>query len=420
MAYKGVVLVLLLWIQSLFINALATKGSTKQKKEPVWSQLDLTSKTSTEDLEKHNARVLTMAQNLLNPWNKDDYLVSPIGLYGMLGTLSLMVKTGTSLSRDLDTTLQLGGQSLTSSSMALWNERWKKHKGLVFDTAMIWPRSLPSIQGTHLETILKESHTTLVDSSTTLKTFTKKFGYGQNFINPFLEKQLKTLGFINMVTFHLIWPVPPKIVAPQKYTYQYENNEIVKHIAYMKHSLNTKYHENENFKACLLPLAKSQGSPVGPLVVYVVSLKSTQENPFTFQAMWPTIYEELNKKKVEYVEIYHPAASFMGRRHFNEKKFPTLLKKKNADLSPLLSSDRKVTVTLTQIHKFCMDKDSVPKQQDDDTPELAICFPNILRFEEPFYIVLVNPKTGVIAFKTKVNEGLDANTYSCTEAKENV
>ncbi|KAJ1500853.1 hypothetical protein HMI54_010414 [Coelomomyces lativittatus] len=410
MAYKRLVLVLLLWIQSLLINAQYHRRSSNQIEEPVLSALDITSKISTEDVEKHNSRVLAMTQKLLHKWKTDVYFFSPIGLYSMLGTLSLMVKTGTTSNYDLDTTLQLNGQSLTPSLMYLWNQHWIKQSDFQLINVFIWPKYLSSIQGTKLESKLKESNTAILDSPKALTTFAGKVIYGP-ILKPYIEENLMTPGLVNIMMYHFTWLQAPEITNPRKYTYQYKKKRRVKKIRYMKHSFHTQCSDNESYKACILPLAKSQKTPAAPLVAYIVSMKSTQEN-LKIQNMWSTIYTEMNKAEKLMADIYLPGIDLEYKRKYTEKNFKELLKENNQDFI----SSHKETLTLTQIYKFCMDKKSLSVIEGvEEQFHQGTCSSQKMEFDQPFYIVLVDPKTDVIAFMTKVKEGLDAEYPFCNE-----
>ncbi|KAJ1499771.1 hypothetical protein HMI54_011427 [Coelomomyces lativittatus] len=364
-----------------------------------------------ESITNHNKLAQTMTTTVLNSKNNFN-LFSPIGLYSALGMLYLMANNRSESKNEINTLLGSNDKSLTAELMYEWSEYWIKKNDLVFANVFMRPKTFSSLEGTTLEEILKKSNTTLLGSQTDLNTFVDKVTQGQIKEIPIKEKG-NTQVFVNIMMLRFTWPKKPRISSPKKFTYyDKKGNPVEKKIQYMLHSLPTKFSFENEYKACILPLATKEGGSIAPLAAYIFSFYDPDKE-VQLGTEWTVIYEDLKQQKESSLNIFIPNVKLEQEIEFTKVLFPKLLRKNNKDFNPIVASND-VTIFLSQINKFCMDKDGVSAVSATRSLLSTKNLPSEMIFNKPFYIVLANPDTGVAVFSAKVAEGLDSKYSSCS------
>ncbi|KAJ1499458.1 hypothetical protein HMI54_009171 [Coelomomyces lativittatus] len=372
--------------------------------------LDLNSQTSRKTIADHNQRVLDMTTKVLN-WKNDFKLFSPIGLYSALGMLSLMANKGSPSRNEINTLLGSNDKFLTAELMYVWSEYWIKKNDLVFANVFMRPKTFSSLEGTTLEEILKKSNTTLLGSKPALNKFVDKVTHGQIKEIP-IEQEGNTQVFVNIMMLRFSWHKKPRISPRQVFNYYDENgNPLMKNIQYMKHIFDAKLSEGNGYKACILPLVTMMKGSTAPLAAYIFSFDDPKKE-VQLGTAWTAVYKDLNKQAERPLILHIPNADLEQKIEFTKGMFPNLLRDDNKDFNPIVASND-VTVFLSQINRFCMDKDGVSAVSATHSNIGVKRFPTTLTFDTPFYIVLANPDTGVAVFSVKVAEGLDSSSHSC-------
>ncbi|KAJ1515747.1 hypothetical protein HMI54_005771 [Coelomomyces lativittatus] len=359
----------------------------------------------------HTQRVLVMTTAVLN-WENDFNLFSPIGLYSALGMLSLMANKGSPSRKEINTLLGTNDKSLTPDLMYVWSEYWIKKNDLVFTNAFMRPSTFSSIEGTTLEKILKKSNTTFLDTETALNKFVDKATQGQIKKIPVQQKK-NTQVFVNVIMLRFTWLNQASLTGPEDFYLDFHQKSKTS-IHYMKHRVTTKFSGSSNYKACILPLATKVKGSTAPLAAYIFSfLKPLKKG--TLGDHWKAIYEDLKQQKEGSIEILIPNAELEQKIEFSKNMFPNLLRKVNKDFNPIVAKDD-VTVFLSQINKFCMDKEGVSAVSVTKVEISSRMSRPTMTFNKPFYVVLANPETGVAVFSAKVTKGLDSGHHSCMKS----
>ncbi|KAJ1508875.1 hypothetical protein HMI54_015061 [Coelomomyces lativittatus] len=375
---------------------------------------DLDSLNSKSIIAQHNKRALGFTSTFLKKWNNDFDLFSPVGLYSMLGMLSLMAKSGSLSSTELKNSLNLQGQVLDASKMHVWSEYLIKKYNLVFANAFMTPTS-PIPFETEFNSILKQSNMALENSVRNLNALADTLSQGQIKNIPLRQGPTK-LTLVNIVMPRFTWLHAPTISSLQNYQFE-KNGRLQKiQIRYMKHNVRTKFSVTKEYQACILPIVQSVQGLTKPLSVYIFSFPTALDAK-KLGEMWTKIYHELRRKKDLFIDVFLPSAAVEQTIEFSKDLFPKLLRENNEDFTKIVLGS-KWTLGLSQISKFCMDKngvstDSVPTSQQQETTTSSK-----MTFERPFYVVLANPDTEVPLFMAKVTEGRNSNLHSCPRSKK--
>ncbi|KAJ1511921.1 hypothetical protein HMI56_004758 [Coelomomyces lativittatus] len=364
----------------------------------------LGSQTSVSD----RTQVNVMTSDLLELWRSDFNMFSPIGLYKILDTLSIMTSKESLSIAEVNKKKQFKGLSSTQSWTYTWNVHWVKKNHFVFANAFMWPTpALPIIPKPELMAFLKENNIALVNSQTSLNNFAKEVTGGLITHVP-IPQGPTSLAFVNIVMFRLAWLRAPSL-SSSLHVYQYGKKGKLKKIEihYMKHRLQTKFHTTPLYQACILPLAHNVKEPAASLEAYIFSFHSTR-NPEKVGEMWKRIHKDLSERQSSFIDIFLPNAELEETIDFSQEMSPRFFEKNNPFFTTT-GVKKDVTLLLRQMNKFCMDKFGVPT-----TLFSKGSFSRSMTFNKPFYVVLTNPETGVPVFITKVTRGLDSKLHFCT------